>query len=734
VGLAVVAVGLVHPAPTSYAYPTAPAPLEWRPNGPVRAFAAHGDMLYVAGEFTGGIAAVDASTGELVWTANADNDALAVAVSADGSRVMAGGTFLTVNGEPRRRMVALNAADGSVVPGWDPRATGQVLAMAVSGDTLYVGGQFNGLSGSGRGLAAVDVATGQRIDSFAHSVEAFAGVQDMAIGAGRLLASGDFTTVDGEPRASIAAFDLATHALSDWAPARLCSDCPNYWSVTTDGVNAYVGSSGSGGRFGAFDMITGAQPWPSLRTDGDVQAVSMGFDGYVYIGGHFQHRVGRVEPRTQVASVEAATGAVGPFDPVMCPPHFRGVWALLATPTRLYVGGTHRGVQVNGSCNDDRSLSIFAEPTTPPTTPPTTTPTTTVPTTTTPTTTVPTTTTPTTTVPTTTTPTTTVPTTTTPTTTVPTTTVPTTTTPTTTTPTTTTPTTPAPVVVRLTASVSTNLVEWPRGVRISGRVTGNGSSLGNKRVGLWAARAGGAPRLIATITSGADGTVGYTHHPAVQTSYQWRLSGAHSTSPTVRVRPSVTTHVSRHRVAAGAKPTISGITTPSRIATPVRLQKWNGQRWVFVQTTAARHTDTVTKASRAFHFVVTPRASGVFRYRAVVPADSGRLRAVGPERRIWVYDATITRVRNGADERVVVKNTGRLWINLEGWSLTDRDGARVVLPGKWVRPGKLLRIHSGRGRNDANDLYLRGSDRYGDSHDRLVLRDRSGFRVSRYRY
>jgi outer membrane protein assembly factor BamB len=740
VGLAVVAAALVHPAQTSYAYPVEPLPLQWRPDGRVEALAAYGDTLYV-GQVAGGITAVNVTTGQMMWTTPADSGVLSLTVSADGSQVMAGGNFLTVDGEPRRRLVALDAADGSVVPGWSPSATGKVLAMAVHGSTLYVGGSFGNVNGSGRGLAALDVATGQRIGAFAHSVEEFAAVQDMTIGAGRLLASGDFTTVDGRPHESIAAFELTTHDLLDWAPARLCSGCANYWSVTTDGVNAYVGSSGPGGKLGAFDLTTGEQPWRPVQTDGDVQAVSMGSDGYVYIGGHFQHRAGGAEPRTQLASVEAATGDVGPFNPVMCPPHYKGVLALVATATRLYVGGTHRGVQVNGSCNDDDFLSIFAEPAPPPTTtvptttvPTTTVPTTTVPTTTVPTTTVPTTTVPTTTVPTTTTPTTTVPTTTAPSTTTPTTTAPSTTTPTTTAPSTTTPTTPPAPVISVTAAVSTNLVEWPRGVRVSGRVTEDGSSLRGASVTLWASRAGAAPRRIATITSSPAGTVAYTHHPTVETTYQWRMSGVESTSPVVRVRPSVTAHVSRHHVAVGAKTSISGITTPSRVATPVTLQKWNGQRWVSLQSTAARHTATVTGATRAFHFDVSPRSSGAFRYRAVVPADDGRLRAVSPERRVWVYDAAITRVRTGADERVVVRNTGPVSINLEGWSLSDRGGTRAVLPQQLVPPGKVLRIHSGRGRSDANDLYLRGPDRYGDNHDRVVLRDRFGFRVSSYRY
>jgi hypothetical protein len=755
VGVVLVALLIGHTAPVSKAYPVTPAPLAWEPDDRVHALAAHGDRLYVAGEFTGGIAAVDAATGELLWTAGADNTALAVAVSEDGTRVMAGGTFLNVNGEPRERLVALNAQDGSVVQGWRPRASGKVTALAVSGGTLYVGGRFGSLSASQqRGLSAVDVGSGQRLDGFSHYVEDGATVEDMAVGAGRLLLSGDFVSVDGLQRASIAAIDLATHALIDWHPARICSGCANYKAVTTDGVNAYVGSSGPGGKLAAFNLETGAQPWPMVRTDGDVQAASMGSDGYVYFGGHFQTYVGTyANPRTQMASVEAATGEVGPFNPVMYR-NYPGVFAVVATPARLYVGGTFSGVQVDGVNNHHRFLAIFAEPTPPPPDPTTTTSTSTVPTTTVPTTTVPTTTTatttttttstvPTTTTPSTTTATSTVPTTTTPTTTtvptttVPTTTVPTTTVPTTTVPTTTTTTSTAPTpVTTLTVDASPRTVGWPDTVTVTGEVTRDGARLSGVDLELWARRMGEAPRRVTTVVADGAGAVTEVERPTSRTSYWWRLAGTDLVSDRVfvQVRPSLTIDTSRHRLAAGDRVTIAGVTAPSRDGTLVNLQRWTGERWAVVQSTTAEHTATVLRARRAYSFAVSPRASGTFRYRAVVPADDGRLRAVSQVRRIVAYDAAIKRVRPSGDELVVLRNSGRIRVNLKGWTLADRSGTSVELPRKLVDPGRVLRIHSGQGRNDVDDLYLRGPDMYGDRHDRVSLRDTTGFLVSRYRY
>jgi hypothetical protein len=321
--------------------------------------AVHGNRLYLAGTFSGGIAALNATTGGLVWTANADNEVQSITVSEDGSRVVAGGNFLTVNGQTHKRLVALNS-NGSVVGNWKPSATGKVTSLAVAGDTLYVGGRFGSLSGSHRkGLAAVNLETGQRRQSFDHYVDK--PVESLAIGGGRLIVAGRFTQVDGSARASLASINLSNHALTSWAPNRVCSSCLTYWDVATDGVNAYVGASGPGGQMAAYNLNTGQMPWPYVHTDGDVQAVAVGPDGYVYMGGHFAQYVrNQSYPRTQMANINAATGAVGPFAPVMYN-SYPGVWTVAATPDRLYVGGTFGGVQENGENNHEPFLALFGQ-------------------------------------------------------------------------------------------------------------------------------------------------------------------------------------------------------------------------------------------------------------------------------------------------------------------------------------------------------------------------------------
>src|SRR5680860_1161872 len=106
-GLALVTATSVGFAPTAFAsYASTPVgPTGWTPDGPVHAVVTVGDRVIVGGAFTGGVAALNASTGALEWTASANGGVRALAVSSDGTRVIAGGAFLSLIhiSEPTRR-------------------------------------------------------------------------------------------------------------------------------------------------------------------------------------------------------------------------------------------------------------------------------------------------------------------------------------------------------------------------------------------------------------------------------------------------------------------------------------------------------------------------------------------------------------------------------------------------------------------------------------------------------
>jgi len=335
-----------------------PASSAWQPDGPVHAVVERAGVVYIGGPFTSlrnpstgavmpaeHLAALDASTGEPLpgWSASADADVRALAVSPDGTRLLAGGAFVSVGGEVRRHLAALSTADGSVISSWKPSATGMVRDLLVVDDRLYVGGTFSSVEGSGqKGLAALVLSTGERDPAFSAFTDK--PVYDLTRVGRSLVAAGTFGTVNGSPRQSLAALDLTSGALSPWAPRRVCASCSTYWDVATDGQRVYVGASGPGGWAGAYALGLNRPRWVT-QADGDVQAVTVA-DGLLYLGGHF--RQFNQQPRAQLAAVVPATGAVDPgFAPEM-KASYPGVWALTASSDHLYAAGDFEGVVRRG--------------------------------------------------------------------------------------------------------------------------------------------------------------------------------------------------------------------------------------------------------------------------------------------------------------------------------------------------------------------------------------------------
>ena len=356
-------VSIAFMSPASATYKVQPVANAWAAPGPVHATTVSAGRLYVgyhAAEGVGGIAALDASTGSLLWSADTNGDVRALTLSADGTRLFAGGAFTSVEGATHRHLVALSPLDGAVLDAWKPATSGTVRDLVVVGDPLYVGGMFAAMNRvAQRGLGAVSVNTGTRIESFTAFTDD--NVYGLAKSGSRLIVSGKFTQVNGVARSSLAAFDLTSGQLTPWAPERICPGCGSYFDIATDARNVYVAASGPGGWFGAYDLATGVPPWPALRASGNVQALTVGGDGLIYIGGHFSRYVGhRVNARSQLAAVIAATGVVDPHFTPWLYKTYPGVWAMASTPRRLYVGGDFTGVRVRGVSNKVPFFATFA--------------------------------------------------------------------------------------------------------------------------------------------------------------------------------------------------------------------------------------------------------------------------------------------------------------------------------------------------------------------------------------
>lgn len=343
-------VGLAVPARADYA--TRPA-ATWAANNTVFAIAVRGNAVYLGGKFTrlrnpatgrtipaAGLAALNRTTGRPIWTASANGVVRSLAVSADGGTLFAGGGFTVVNGRAASHLVALSPATGASVAGWRASASGRVRALAVSGSHLYVGGQFGRVNGVGRGgLARLAVGSGALEPWRSGTMGGRPWAIKLSADGLSLVVGGNFTGLGGAPRSFLGSVSTATGAVTGWAPKASCSTC-YVVDIDADTASSYVASSGPGGHLNAYAVDTGKLRW-SKFADGNVQAVAV-FDGLVYAGGHFDP-VFAGQTRHQLAAVNAGTGVPDPFAPHMIKP-FPGVFALVALPDGLFVGGGFSGV------------------------------------------------------------------------------------------------------------------------------------------------------------------------------------------------------------------------------------------------------------------------------------------------------------------------------------------------------------------------------------------------------
>ncbi len=136
------------------------------------AAAPDGSRIYVGGDFTSvngttvwRVAALNPVTGALITSFLPKAAAAVRAIVPTAGTVYLGGLFTAVGSVGRNRLAAVQAADGALT-GWAPSAEGgrvNALALSPDGSRIVVGGAFTTLNGSsnpGYGLAAVDTVNG----------------------------------------------------------------------------------------------------------------------------------------------------------------------------------------------------------------------------------------------------------------------------------------------------------------------------------------------------------------------------------------------------------------------------------------------------------------------------------------------------------------------------------------------------------------------------------------------
>ena len=290
---------------------------------------AGGDFLTEGPEVRSQLAAFDAASGAIASFHRDPNGVVGgiSALVASGSTVYAAGGFTQVGGMPRRNVAAFRnvpGEPGTVLP-FDGDVDGPVRALALAGDTLYLGGTFTSVNGSiaslkrdRRNLAAVDSTTGIARD---WDPDADSAVTALTVAGNTVFAGGAFGMVNRTtPRLRLAAFDALSGTVRPWDPS----------------------------------------------ADAQVRSLAV-YGSTVFAGGDFANVNGGV-PRVGIAALNALTGASDPLSVDLIPeersgptsPPLARVDALFASPqTGLLTGGSF---VMNAPTPRSANLAVFGLP------------------------------------------------------------------------------------------------------------------------------------------------------------------------------------------------------------------------------------------------------------------------------------------------------------------------------------------------------------------------------------
>jgi hypothetical protein len=263
------------------------------------------------------------------------------ALILSGNTLYIGGEFTEVRpaaggaSATRHRLAALDVKSGALLP-WNPGADGGVTALAVSGTTVYAGGGFQNVGGQPRAyLAALDATTGQVTAWDAGGVEDIhdVGIYALAATPTTVYVGGAFYSIAYQFRDGLAALDATTGQVTAWNPTVGGEDN----ALVVSGNLVYAGGSlqiadGTRPNIGAVEAASGAvAPW---NPEANFRVMTLGLNGNtVYAGGLFSMIGGM--PRNRIAALNKTSGLATPWNPDAN----SWVWQLAVSGPAVYVGG-----------------------------------------------------------------------------------------------------------------------------------------------------------------------------------------------------------------------------------------------------------------------------------------------------------------------------------------------------------------------------------------------------------
>jgi hypothetical protein len=299
----------------------------WMTNGTVYAIVRSGDHVYIGGQFTRvrstppgvkgptvksiGIARLDAETGvaDKTWTPEVTRSdgkrAVVFAIAVTGGKVFFGGKFDRVDGQPRRNFAAVAQANAALDAGADSLVGSgfgsPIRGMIASSTRVYAAGYFSSVDGQPRAHLAAFDTSGELVDGWTPRTGEHA--RALAFDCdGDVIAGGAFQTAAGSTgplvaRDKVAVFDETTGALQAWSTRD--ADLDNGMNVfdlavSCAGQRLIAGIGGQNWLY-AFDLgdDDGEMVW-RRHSAGNVQTVAVNdfgtastADDRIYFGGHF---------------------------------------------------------------------------------------------------------------------------------------------------------------------------------------------------------------------------------------------------------------------------------------------------------------------------------------------------------------------------------------------------------------------------------------------------------------
>lgn len=268
-------------------------------------------------------------------------------IAVSGSTVYIGGQFSNVCNTTQSRAAAVSTSStpsGDLL-GWNPVPNNPVNVLVVSGGTVYMGGIFTTLNGTSRvGAGAVDSGTG----SLLTWKPIAAGTNVMILNGADMYLGGNFSTINAVQRFAIGAVSSDPNSaitLRNWNPV-VSAGAGVVNAMVLSGPDLYVG--------GQFTTVASGRPrnrvaafTSSTSTSGDLTAWnpnanntvrSLALNGSdMFIGGDFT-TINSV-PRTRIAAVNATTstsGALLAFAPSV---GTTSVYTIIADSAAVYFAG-----------------------------------------------------------------------------------------------------------------------------------------------------------------------------------------------------------------------------------------------------------------------------------------------------------------------------------------------------------------------------------------------------------